>query len=81
MRSRERLVEVLRSVNGRYHGTDLMNDFRFTADILSAPNHFPLTTTKTGELINGYAKGHPSPHIRELAAEALHYLKEDARNG
>jgi hypothetical protein len=81
MRSRERLIEVLRSVNGRWHGTLLMNDFRSAADILSAPYHLAIRSLETGELMDGYAKGHPSLHIRELAYEALHYLKEDARNG
>jgi len=81
MRSRERLIEVLRSVNHQWHGTMVRDDFAFAAGILGSPNHFNITNLEAQKLVSGYATGHPSPHIREIAAEALHYLKQDMEAG
>lgn len=74
MRSRARLIEVLESVNG--------NSMRTTRTYCLLIAEAMRGTTKIGRgnamkfcrvLIDGN-----SPHIRELATEALFYLNEDA---
>ena len=71
MRSRERLIEVLRSVNPAIDWTtvEILHD---AAKQLAGEGFGPEMLFADLSLT---AKHHRSPHIRELAAEALHYLK------
>jgi hypothetical protein len=85
MRSRERLIEVLKSVNlygvgGTAYGAC---DAAWKALDGNSPHY-----TRHLFIPNGYASllketaaNHQSPHVRELATEALFYLEKDSTNG
>lgn len=70
MRSRERLIEVLRSVNRQAYmiTSQILHD---AAGRLAGERKGPV---EVPDELARIARYHPSPHIRELAAEALHYL-------
>lgn len=74
MRSRERLIEVLRSVNPKLFPEEAMILRRAARAIAESMPHW-----LNGGWLKRTAETHSSPHIRELAAEALHYLTEDAK--
>lgn len=72
MRSRERLADVLRSVNGQAPGI-----WQFQVEFLreaagALESCLPLTSVQAQEL-RIMSQTHSSPHIRELAGEALYY--------
>lgn len=73
MRSRERLIEVLRSVNADVIGKDWFGVLHHAAFLLTAK--IPNADTADLEMTIAF---HHSPHVRELAGEAIHYLREDA---
>ena len=69
MRSRERLIEVMRTVNRHvYREASVM--------LSTAANHLEasLPCWACKENMKWLVNIHPSPHIHELAIEALHYL-------
>ena len=76
MMSRERLIEVLASVNVCVHGTDATT-LHYASDFLRSGIR-PCPYLILARLVI-FRDHHPSPHIRELAGEALHYLKEDGK--
>jgi len=72
MRTRERLVEVLGTI-GEAAGPAPYLMFNMAADVLSGD----FTAEELLRLmLQRIDDRDPSPHIRELAAEALHYLRE-----
>ncbi len=74
MRSRERLIEVMRSVNGDVAWPALrQNRFNEICDALEDPVAW--NSVRLINRLENISKYHLLPHIRELAAEALHYLK------
>lgn len=79
MRSRERLIEVLRSVNVKTAWPrQRVNLFRDAIDFLQSdikPDVGSYHHMMTVERVRNIHAGHPSPHIRSLAADALHYLE------
>jgi len=74
MRSRERLIEVMESVNRVVVGFCVWSRLDYIAGALRR-EQIPVTR-QAKELAESLAD-HASPHIRELASEALHYLTED----
>lgn len=74
MRSRERLIEVLKTVNEPDGDTGGRIVMRMIADMLQGVDIKEILTL----MVAGAAEFHPSPHIRELSLEAVHYLNEDA---
>lgn len=68
MRSRERLIEVLEQVNAHVVGRDVDLAFAHAALSLRRKTEFaPIFMAKIEEI----ARRHSSPHVRELAKEAL----------
>lgn len=74
MRTRERLIEVLDTVNSRAAGDGPTIILKLAVDILSGIDCRDLALRGLAVITTQ----HQSPHIRELADEALHYLREDA---
>lgn len=72
MRSRDRLIDVLDTVNGKVVGELDAKVLRAAAETMR--RSWPPGKEHMG-LLNSIAEGHDSEHIRELAAEALHYLR------
>ena len=73
MRPRERLLEVLMTVNPSLYEKEVLT-LRYAYSVLKngkAPS--------TGETIALWriALNHPSPHLRQLASEAIHYIKRE----
>jgi len=81
MRSRERLIDVLCSINRNAVGQPCAAMMAVTADAIAGKH--VITGNGMRAVLDRYSSVHPSPHIRELATEALHYLKQDmeAANG
>lgn len=72
MRSRERLISVLRTVNGEAPGIlHWQANYLHSAALMIEAGASLLTTTRQELAI--MSSTHSSPHIRELAKEALHY--------
>lgn len=76
MRDRERLIEVLESVNGP-HVLCQFEELHFGAAAAFIRKNEPAVPNLLLALERFHAS-HDSPHIRELAAEALHYMRESA---
>lgn len=77
MRSRERLIEILYSVNVCAIGVSALHAklLHWAADMLNGLAWSPVYI----DYLTALAKDNSaSPHLRELATEALHYLREDA---
>ncbi len=70
MRSRQRLIEVLETVNGNVVGEITAFDFQTAAECLKLPGHCPDCAFDLTKIF----KYHLSPHVRELARQAHHYL-------
>lgn len=74
MRSRERLIQILETVNPEVIGG-------FPARVLArAGRHLQRPSSEREDtigLIRRYALKHESPHIRELAKEALYYIEQE----
>ena len=68
MRSRDRLIDVLLTVNASAIGMSATAFLMAAADHLRDREPFPLRTERALTRISAY---HSSPHIRELAHEAL----------
>lgn len=77
MRSRERLIEVLKSVNPK---SEEYIKMRWPLGILEP---HPKSLPPGQDLIDAIAEWSDdetlSPHYRELLKEALHYIKEDQK--
>lgn len=76
MKTRERMIEVLESVNGppvHRHFEDL--HFGLAAAFIR--KNEPAVTALL-QVMERFQASHVSPHIRDLAAEALQYLREPA---
>jgi len=78
MRSRKRLIEVLFSVNPLAPGVgyEVAASCQFMARKLRGDRDYAFDVARVHLEIQSLL--HPSPHIRDLATEALHYLMEDA---
>lgn len=76
MRTRERLIEVLRSVNGEAVGVWPFHAWlcSWAAEALERGDA-DLTTMDRRNMEMLTTHPHASPHIRSLAADALHYLE------
>lgn len=74
MRTRARLIEVMESVND--DGAGIFT--RCVALRAASALRSGFMSASLSIDLKVIADGSPSPHIRELAAEALHYLNEDA---
>lgn len=73
MRSSERLIEVLKTVNESDGDSGGRMLCKIVADMLAGID----VRAKVLIVLEAASELHHSPHIRELATEALHYLKED----
>jgi hypothetical protein len=81
MRTRERLIEVLKTVNMRVVGGPAWGGLDAAWKALGggskAYTQHLFIPDGYARLIEETALHHASPHIRDLAKEALHYLRED----
>lgn len=71
MRSRARLIEVMKTVNRNVYPEAC--DLLWTAHYCVANDTVPCP--ECARSMRGIMRAHSSPHIRELATEALHYLE------
>ena len=79
MRTRERLIEVLRTTNPGGVGIGTAFDFLMAADVLefgTTPPHAAKVRKSLSEIMQPTYGA--SPFSRELAYQAIQYLQEDA---
>lgn len=72
MRTRERLIEVLRSANRRIVGGYTL---QMLAATIAGDANAPFVPSYAANVCRSIIAVNASPHFRELAEEALHYLR------